>query len=191
MKLYLLFKLVITQNIFPQQNNIYSQSPVVFENNIRKSTQLNVKFNVKVFEFAQNKITAGYNEMLPGKGILKPFFQELEKKYGEFTFTKIIPRAKWADTLFYDKTIGETRRLIDMSQLYKIKINHFVSIDSIITALEGLKFVSYAEPPIQAVNISEPNDLLGGPTGNQWNLFKIDAPKAWDITKGLQETKVA
>jgi len=103
MKLYLLFKLVITQNIFPQQNNIYSQSPVVFENNIRKSTQLNVKFNVKVFEFAQNKITAGYNEMLPGKGILKPFFQELEKKYGEFTFTKIIPRAKWADTFFMIK----------------------------------------------------------------------------------------
>jgi len=188
---YLLVLIALTQNIFPQQNNIYSQAPIVFENNIRKSTQLNVKFNVKAFNLSQNRITAEYKEMLPGNGVLKSFFKDLEKKYGEFSFTKIIPGAKWADTLFYDKTTGKTRRLIDMSQLYKIKFNHFVSIDSIITAIEQLKFVSYAEPPIQAVNISDPNDLLGGPTGEQWNLFKIDAPKAWNITKGSYNIKVA
>jgi tetratricopeptide (TPR) repeat protein len=165
--------------------------PIKFENSIRKSTELNVKFNVKTFELSQNKITAGYNEMLPGKENLKSFFKELEKKYGEFSFKKMIPRAKWGDTLFYDKTTGESRHLIDISQLYTIKFDHFVNIDSIITAIEKIQFVSYAEPPIQAVNINDPNDLIGGATGSQWNLYKIGAPKAWGITKGSADIKVA
>lgn len=196
---YILALIALTQNIFPQQNNIYSEAQVIIDADIIKSTQVTVKFDVQAFNITQSKTTASYKELLPGYETLDLFFKTLEKKYGKFSFEKVIPTANWGDTLFHDEKTGEVRKLIDMSQLYHIKFNHFINIDSIISALEQLKFVVYAHRPIQAVNLYDPNDLcysnlgncIPGITGNQWNLFKIDAPKAWDITKGLQEIKIA
>ncbi|NIT57295.1 MAG: hypothetical protein GWN00_13990, partial [Aliifodinibius sp.] len=79
-----------------------------------------------------------------------------------------------------------------MSQLFHVKFFQFVPIDSIITELEAMDEVLYAHGPVQTVSLADPDDpcftdisgCIAGTTGVQWNLNKIDAPKAWDITKG-------
>ena len=92
-----------------------------------------------------------------------------------------------------------TKKLPDLSQIYEIKFYHFVPIDSIMMALKKLSEVSYVDQPIQAVILTEPDDFcynnegncISGLTGNQWNQFKINASKAWDITKGASTIKIA
>ncbi|MDZ7289193.1 MAG: S8 family serine peptidase [candidate division KSB1 bacterium] len=96
---------------------------------------------------------------------------------------KQIPSAVWGDTLRVNRRTGATVSIHDMSQLFMVQFNRFVPIDSIITRLEALIEVAYAHQPIQAVFHANPNDPKFQ-SGEQWNLTKINAAAAWDITKG-------
>ena len=88
-----------------------------------------------------------------------------------------------------------------MSQLYSIEFKKAVAIDEIIAELESMEDVIYAHPPVQVMTLNEPNDecyndvTRCGVTfpsySDQWNLKKVDAEKAWDLTTGDPDVVVA
>jgi parallel beta-helix repeat protein len=201
MKLAIIFcSFVIFMKItFAQVNKVYSEAPIISNNGTIESTQLTVKFRNRIFDLSRAKTESNLDSILPGNEEIKIFLNNLQIKYGSLTFRKIIPEAIWGDTLYYDTATGVTKRLPDLSQIYSIRFARFVTIDSIINALKNLKEVVYAERPIQAINYNDPNDLcynnegncISGLVGDQWNLFKVDAQQAWNITTGSPAIKIA
>jgi len=115
----------------------------------------------------------------------------LSNRYGEITLRKQIPSAKWGDVWRRNRRTGELVKIHDWSQLFSIRFKQFVPIDEIIAELEQLEAVKYAHQPVQVMTLSDPpNDPLYNPT-DQWNLFKIEAEKAWNIIYGSFEIVVA
>ena len=57
-----------------------------------------------------------------------------------------------------------------------------------LSAYRMQKEVSYAEPDGLAQTVDAPNDPY---LGSQWGLTKVQAPQAWDITKGSPDVNIA
>lgn len=77
-----------------------------------------------------------------------------------------------------------------LNQIYKLSFTDTLSTNLLITALEALPFVDYAEqiPAYTTTGVNYvPNDMVG----QQWFLNKIQAPAAWDIARGSTNVKVA
>lgn len=124
---------------------------------------------------------ATISDIPPRFSQLKTYFDALHDRHGNIAFIKQIPDAVWGDVLRLNPDTGEQVRMIDMSQLFTIAFTRFVPIDSILAELQAKNEVLYAHQPIQTVSFAIPNDLS---YGTQWNLPKINAPAAWDVTKG-------
>lgn len=63
--------------------------------------------------------------------------------------------------------------------------------DEFIKALEALPVVEYAEPVPLLLKSLVPNDLGANNTNGQWNLHRIRAQQAWDISTGSTSIRVA
>lgn len=159
----------------------YCEAPTIFENGVRKSTQITVHFKEKVFDLPKGLRQARIMDVASSFSQLRQHFTGLEKRYGAVSFIKQIPNAIWGDIWQRHKRTGELVRIHDMSQLFVVKFAQFVPIDSIISELERMPEVEYAHRPIEAISLADPNDPS---YPSQWNLAKIDAAKAWDITTG-------
>jgi len=159
----------------------YCEAPTIFENGVRKSTQVTIHFKEKVFNLPIGLWQAQIGDVASSFSQLRQHFTGLEKRYGAVSFIKQIPNARWGEVWQRHKRTGELVRIHDMSQLFVVKFTQFVPIDSIIAALEKLPEVEYAHRPIEAISLADPNDPS---YPSQWNLAKIEAAKAWDITTG-------
>jgi hypothetical protein len=163
---------------------IFSEAPVFFdENGVRQSNALTVKFNGRAIDIAAGVSVASPEAINSSFPSVISFFEEIQRKYGTVILRKQTPTAVWADTLRVNRRTGAIVSIHDMSQLFTIQFNRFVPIDSIIAGLESLKEVAYAHQPIQAIFHADPNDPKFQ-SGEQWNLSKVNAESAWDITKG-------
>jgi hypothetical protein len=111
----------------------------------------------------------------------------LEKQYGKFKFHKRVKNVLWGDTIRTHLVTGSSIRIHDRSQLFTIHFDEFVPIDEIIVELNLRSEVRFAHQPIQIVSLIEPEELDGNPNGDFWNLYKINAPDAWDINTGTPE----
>jgi hypothetical protein len=80
-----------------------------------------------------------------------------------------------------------------MSQLFFLRFSTFVPIDTIITELSNYDEVMYTHQPIQTANLSDPDDeyFQEGSSGSQWNLYKINAHYAWNISTGSSSKVIA
>lgn len=161
----------------------YCEAPTIFENGVRKSTQITIHFKEKVFDLPRGVWQAQIGDMASSMTNVRQHFFQLEQKYGAISLTKVIPEAMWGDVWQRHKRTGQLVRIHDMSQLFFVKFARFAPIDSIIAALQQLNEVEYAHRPIEAVSLANPNDPFYQ-DGSQWNLTKIDAAKAWDVTTG-------
>ncbi|MFQ5604499.1 MAG: S8 family serine peptidase [bacterium] len=106
----------------------------------------------------------------------------MQLKYPDVTLRKQIPNAVWGDTLRVNRNSGRQVSVHDMSQLFTVKFSQFVPIDSLIQELEQLPEVEYAHQPVQVILAVDPDDP--NYPANQWNLTKVNAAAAWDITRG-------
>ena len=174
---------------FSVKSRIYSEAPIYFDNGKKMSLQLTVKFNSKVIDLPIEKKEANILDLNTSYPNIINFFNNLSKCFGEIKFIKQIPDAKWGDVWRVSEITGDVIKIFDLSQLFTVRFQDFVPIDSIITELENMAEVSYAHQPIQVVSFEDPNDpaYIEGAGGSQWNLYKINASKAWDISKGSSE----
>ncbi len=110
------------------------------------------------------------------------------------------------DASFFSE-IFEEHKVLSLSRPFDIKddikllrtllltFSDHGSLDRIITALEKMPEIEYAEKvPIHYIQYV-PNDslyhLVNGPFKWRWHLDKIKAVQAWDVTKGSHEIKIA
>lgn len=174
---------------YSENSRIFSEAPIFFDNDRKMSIQLTVKFKNKIFDLAEGKREAKYLDMNPSFPNVTGFFNNLQNLYGEVKFIKQIPWANWNDVWRLNEKTGDVIKIFDMSQLFTVRFQDYVPIDSIITELENMDEVAYAHQPIQVVSFDDPNDpaYLEGSVGSQWSLYKINASEAWDISKGRSE----
>lgn len=77
-----------------------------------------------------------------------------------------------------------------LDKIYKLKIADTLGISTVLTTLQALSFVEYAEkvPLYRTGGVTlQPNDLQP----NQWHLPQINATGAWDLATGSPTIKVA
>lgn len=182
------FILLFCNSVYSQQltkythPNLISERDLYFDNQGYKYSDLiTFKFNQKIIDLPQNQTIAQISNI--SNQNLRNFFNSLQSKYGSIIIEKVFPSAVWGDTL---KLNWRTKQLVpvkDLSQVFRIKFNKIVFIDSIMNALKQFPQIDYAHEPLQAFTTIEPNDSLYV-YGNKWHHLKINAPFAWDITKG-------
>ena len=84
-------------------------------------------------------------------------------------------------------TLEKKREISD--GVYLVKVPGGIDVKRFIKELKSKDYVEYAEPNYIVRKVETyPNDNL---FVNQWGLLKIDAPKAWDLTKGSYDIYVA
>jgi hypothetical protein len=107
----------------------------------------------------------------------------IEKNYGNFYLSKLVPSAEWGDTLIRNKRTGKLVSIPDWSQVFQMRFIKLVPIDSVIQKLINSGLVIYAEGPFQSYITISPNDEKYL-SGNNWAFEKIEAERAWNITRG-------
>src|SRR5574337_1793395 len=76
----------------------------------------------------------------------------------------------------------------ELLRIYKVEFNPNTNADELVSRLGSLSWVEYAErSPVYKVDYT-PDDFS---SSLQWGLTKIDAPLAWDISKGSADVKIA
>ena len=171
---------VITSSI-TAQSNIYSEAPIKFENDEKMSTQITVNFKVPAFNLSKGKKKAEITNIQPRYGKIKKYFNELKKKYGKIELIKHVPDAVWGDVWRKNIITGKTFKKHERSQLFTIKFEKYVPIDEIINELQKMEEVDYVHQPIEVIEYVDPNDSQ---YNNQYNVQKVNAPDAWNLTKG-------
>ena len=83
------------------------------------------------------------------------------------------------------KTSAES---IDLSKFYILKYSDDISPYELIKEFSQNELVEYAEPKYLRELTHFPNDV---DFGNQWALRKIEAERAWDISRGSKEVIIA
>ena len=114
---------------------------------------------------------------------------------------KAFPEFKLADTLGIVEETGDTVKLANMSEVYKIRLTSAEKVQPAIIELDTLSEVIYAEtncmPEPVAIYPNDPHFQ----NGDQWGLWNygqsggtddadIDAPEAWNIFKGSSNIKI-
>ncbi len=173
---------------------------IFIENGRTLSNGITVHFKQPLFNVAEGKQTAKLSDFKVEFEPIKQYFSDLEKQHEEIIFYKLIPSAKWGDVWRKHVRTAELVKITDMSQLYSIEFKKAVAIDEIIAELESMEDIIYAHPPVQTLALKEPNDncyndvtpCFTSPSfSDQWNLKKVDAEKAWDLTTGDPDVIVA
>ena len=77
-----------------------------------------------------------------------------------------------------------------LSKTIEIQFDSIYKIDNLIKLLESMDFIEYAESKELHYKFLTPNDQYYSQQ-YQWNLFKINAAAAWDISTGLSSIVVA
>ncbi len=144
---------------------------------------------------------------LPEVSITVPAVKNALERRNVEVIVKAFPNFKLADTLGVART-GEIVRLANLSNIFKIRLPRKLDVSEAVKELAAFPEVIYAEPNGLAIPaVTYPNDPhfdnpgTPGQGGYQWNLLNtgqnggandadIDAPEAWDITKGSSSTRI-
>ncbi len=190
MKVKTLIITIVCLNAFISAQNVVSESPIIDIDGVRYSDRITVKFSDYIFNSLSGDRTVSMNQVNNRFTGLVATMNNLNSTYGQYELRKVIPSATWGDIFRINKRTGETVVINEWSQVFTLKFDTLVPIDSLIDLFESSPSVEYAHQPIQAIDEVTPNDSLYG-TGDQWNLIKIDADTAWGITQGNSSVRVA
>lgn len=182
--------------VIVQISILFSQAPT-FEREII------VMFKPNVVELPQGRVAAQLSEVTIATSRLKAVLERINVEVIE----KAFPEFRLADTLGVART-GEIVKLANLSNIYKIRLPERQNISEAVAELAAFPEIIYAEQNSIAVpHAVYPNDDYfddpnnPGQGGYQWNLLNtgqsggtndadIDAPDAWDITKGNSSTLI-
>ena len=188
-KTILILSTVLCQ-LYSQPTNIVSEAPIIFENGIKFSDRITVKFNKNILPSQSGERILSMNRLNVEFPNVIESFQNLSSNYGDFYFIKQVPNSVWGENIRTNKRSGELVVVPDLSQLFTVKFTNFIPVDSVVYTLKNMSIVEYVHGPIQIVENIEPNDSLYQ-AGEQWSLAKIKAPQAWEINKGDSQIKIA
>lgn len=166
--------------------------------------ELLIQFQSGVIQSYKGESSISLSEKSP---FISSDLQSTLRKFGGKYLVKAFPEFKQSDTLKTSRT-GEIINLPDYSRTFLLRLSNLSNINTSIDSLKNIPSVIFVEPNGVAITQIVPNDPRydnpsnPGSGGEQWNLLNtgqnsgtydadIDAPKAWDITKGSTNTKIA
>jgi thermitase len=188
MKNIFLLTLYCVISIQTYAQEVYTEMPFIIEDGVVKCQRVVVSFNKNVIHTTSG-VTIVDTSIFPIKDEnVKNILKELSFKYGYPIIRKTIPRLVWGDTLVTNKRTGEILKVPDMSQNFRLDFPIPVPLDSVLYIFNELPAVKYAEQPVSITPSYTPSDPY---FSSQWNLSKINALQAWDITKGSSNIRVA
>lgn len=161
-------------------SNMFSEAEIYKDENGKTySTIVSIKFKTKTIDLKKGikNVTLG-DILIPG---IKDLFKTIEKDVGKFQIEKEFSYREWGDTIGINIVSKQSVKIKDLSQYYKLRFDNIVCIDDISILLKKSDFFSFVNGPFSAFYAYEPNDYS---VSEQWALPKIEATKAWDITKG-------
>ncbi len=181
---------LLLNGFLQSQGLIWKEADVFTKDGIKFTKRVIVKFNSEVASLPRGKTEVKISEFKPDFFSLKELLLKLEQRYGEIKITRRYPDAVWGDTIRFARGTGKVVFVPDFSQIYNIDFPEPVPFDLIASEFKKLPFVSYVDEPLVVTLCAEPNDTLY-PRLGQWNLRRVDASKAWDITKGDPNIEIA
>lgn len=133
----------------------------------------------------------GKNKALFEEISATPALEEIFLNYGVTEIERIFPNFQRADTLFPHEK-GELVKNPDLSCIYKLIFSQEKSVYELVSELNQLYDVMYAEPNYICQLEAIPNDPR---FSEQWNFNQendcdVNAPEAWDIQTGNTAVKI-
>jgi subtilisin family serine protease len=129
--------------------------------------------NIIVVKMKENPLTRLFkNDAAASK------FNQLLTAYKVYSFEKIFPAKK--------ELAKNSAVTIDLSKFYFIRYSENIDPYEAAKSFSASDLVEYAEPQFIRKRCYSPNDP-SYVQGTQWALKKIQADKAWDITKGSKD----
>lgn len=167
---------------------VYSEMPFTVDNGVVNCRRIVVAFKQNVIPTTSGVTIVDTASFSIQDASVKKLFRELSFKYGYPTIRKTIPKLVWGDTLVTNKRTGIISSVPDMSQSFRLDFPIPVPLDSVLYLFRKLPSIKYAEEPVTIAPLVTPNDPY---FSSQWNLSKINASQAWDITTGSSNIRVA
>lgn len=186
-KIYFLVACIFatSASLFSQEAPIFVEAPIYTQDNVLYSTQVTLNFKHQILDLAPGVVETEIKDISSSYPALKSAFAQLENQYGKFLFEKQVPHAQWGDVWRPHRVTGKPVQIHEWSQLFILKFENFVPVDSILNIITGFPEIEYAHAPFVAIADVNPNDPDYDPNPNlQWYLFQIGADKTWDINKG-------
>ena len=175
------------QNFSIGQDLVY-EAPFIYEDGKLKTTRIVVGFNKKVVDTERGMTIVNTDVHPILDNDVKNLIDALSNRYGEAILRKSIPNRVWEDSLVFNRRTKEWVKVPNRSQSFRIDFPGFIPLDSVIYLFRQIPAVKYAEQTPVIHPLYEPNDQL---FATQWYLDRIDSEKAWDITKGSDEIRIA
>jgi thermitase len=190
---------LITTSLICQED--YTEPLFVIKDDVVRCRRIVVGFNENVISTTAGITTVDLIKFPIRNNDIKFLLNQLGERYGTPIIRKAIPRLVWGDTLVTDRVTGEVNVVPDMSQSFSIDFPMHVPIDSVISLFRAIPVVKYAEHPVIISSTFLPDDDHFE-AGDQWYLHNtgqfgglldadIDAPEAWNITRGSSSISVA
>ena len=169
------------QKVKVQKIGAYSESDYFVENGVLYSAMIKIGFRQKLIDPPRG-VAAIEEEQIPAEfSFFKAQLAEIRRHWGGFRILKSFPQSVWSDSLKPNRQTGALVRVKDQSQLFRLLFDRPIPIDSVRQELQAVPQIEYVSPPTVFVDYSSPNDPA---YSQQWELQAVQAPKAWDITKG-------
>ncbi len=145
-------------------------------------------------DFPEGKVVAEWLEFQNSEKV-EPAYKNLLTRHSPERLMKVFPTFNPAfDRVRVSHRTGRSVVLHDYSRIYKLRFPSDADIAAICEELKSLPGVLFAEPNGFVYPQAVPNDpYFRGTTlpGPQWNLDRIRAPEAWDLSKGDPSTVIA
>ena len=142
-----------------------------------------LRFDDHVFDIQPGVTSAGPQDTRPGFSDVTNTLSGLAQSYSGLTLVKRVPSAAWGDTLHTNIRTGQTVAISDYSQDFEVHLGEPAPIGSVTASLSSLASVEYASGPTFYSFTVDPDDPEYT-SGEQYALDKIEAARAWDITRG-------
>jgi subtilisin family serine protease/tetratricopeptide (TPR) repeat protein len=146
------------------------------------ATEITVKFRSEVVQLAKGKLDATLSDIPVRFLQVRNFFAE----FGDVRFHQEFEGASYGDTLKRSIT-GEIVNVPDLSQFFRVVFPEPTELWKTVNKARLLPEIEWADPPLMLLHERTPNDLQS----SQWNLTKVGATNAWDITTGSSSISVA
>lgn len=150
------------------------------------STSITVKFSGKTIDLPAGTTSVSTYDVINPE--TRDLLVSIKEKYGEFKLEKVFESSFWGDTLGVDINTSKLVRLRDLSQFYKLIFDKIICVDSLINEVKTHSGIASADRPFIAIRSYTPNDYT---PSEQWSLDRIGAPRAWNITTGSVQVKIA
>lgn len=162
---------------------IYTEKDIYLDSTGKRySNQVSVHF------YKQTLASGNYNLEDIKNAHLKKILTEIKNEFGDFTVLKGYVGKNWGDSTSVNIITKKNVLVMDISQIYRLEFLNIVCIDDVINKLKSTKFFRSIWGPSWKVDMFTPNDYSAI---NQWSLYNTEATKAWDITKGSTQVKLA